>query len=138
MFDKGVIQHSSSPWASPVVLACKKDGSVRFCIDCRKLSEQEGCLPIPRVEDTLDTLAGLHWVSTLDLISGYWQVEMRPEDRQDKTSFYTPERFFEFKVMHFGLCNAAITFRRLMDAVLMDLYEYLYNLKCVFERLASS
>ena len=118
MFDKGVIQHSSSPWASPVVLACKKDGSVRFCIDCRKLSDQE---------DTLDTLAGLRWLSTLDLISRYWQVEMRPD-----------ERFFEFKVMHFGLCNATITFRRLMDAVLMDLYEHLYNLKCVFERLASS
>ena len=154
MLDKDVIQHSSSPWASPVVLARKKDGSVRFCIDYRKLNAvtRKDAYPLPRVDDTLDTLAGSRWFSTLDLISGYWQVEMRPEDRQ-KTAFCTPEGLFEFKVMPFGLCNAPATFQRLMDAVLMGLQwsrclvylddvvvpganfdEHLQNLKCVFER----
>jgi len=71
--------------------------------------------------DTLDTLSGSKWSSTLDLLSGYWQVEMDPGDRE-KTAFSTHDGLFEFKVMPFGLCNAPATFQRLMDLVLAGIF----------------
>lgn len=119
MLTEKVIRPSSSPWASPIVLVKKKDGSIRFCVDYRKVNgvTRKDAYPLPRVDDTLDTLAGAKWFSTLDLVSGYWQVEVKPEDRE-KTAFCTPEGLFEFNVMPFGLCNAPATFQRLMDLVL--------------------
>ena len=122
MLKKNVIQPSTSPWASPIVLVRKKDGSMRFCVDYRKVNAvtRKDAYPLPRVDDTLDTLSGSRWFTTLDLISGYWQVEVNPEDTE-KTAFCTPEGLFEFKVMPFGLCNAPATFQRLMDAVLAGL-----------------
>ena len=110
MLKKDVIQPSSSPWASPIVLVQKKDGSVRFCVDYRKVNAvtRKDAYPLPRVDDTLDTLSGSKWFSTLDLISGYWQVEVDEKDRE-KTAFCMPEGLFEFKVMPFGLCNAPAT-----------------------------
>lgn len=122
MLKKDVIQKSSSPWASPIVLVGKKDGSIRFCVDYRKVNgvTRKDAYPLPRVDDTLDTLSGSKWFSTLDLISGYWQVEVEEKDRE-KTAFCTPDGLFEFKVMPFGLCNAPATFQRLMDMVLAGL-----------------
>ena len=122
MLDQGAIQHSESPWSSPVVLAKKKDGSTRFCIDYRKVNEvtRKDAYPLPRVDDTLDTLVGSKYFSTLDLASGYWQVEVAEND-QPKTAFTTPEGLFQFRVMPFGLCNAPATFQRLMDRVLSGL-----------------
>ena len=122
MLDRAVIQPSCSPWASPVVLVPKKDGSLRFCIDYRKVNSvtRKDAYPLPHVDDTLDTLAGSKWFSTLDLLSGYWQVEVNPYDH-GKMAFCTHEGLFEFPVMPFGLCNAPATFQRLMDAVLAGL-----------------
>lgn len=122
MLEKDVIQPSHSPWSSPIILVRKKDGSMRFCVDYRKVNSvtKKDAYPLPRVDDTLDTLGGTKFFSTLDLASGYWQVEVEEADRQ-KTAFTTPEGLFEFKVMPFGLCNAPATFQRLMDRVLNDL-----------------
>ena len=108
--------HTAIP--KPVVSPHRpRNGKLRFCVDYRKLNAvtRKDAYPIPRIDDTLDNLAGSQWFSTLDLISGYWQVELN--DRQ-KTAFSSPDGLFEFNVMPFGLCNAPATFQRLMDRML--------------------
>ena len=88
MIDHGVVQLSSSPWASPVVLVKKKDGSTRFCVDYRRLNEvtRKDAYPLSRIDSTLDALGGAKYFSTIDLASGYWQVQVDPSD-QEKTAF---------------------------------------------------
>eukprot|EP00118_Oscarella_pearsei_P017903 m.180288 g.180288 ORF g.180288 m.180288 type:complete len:1472 (+) comp39243_c0_seq11:859-5274(+) len=122
MLDTGVIQESRSPWASPVVLVDKKDGSMRFCVDYQKLNHitKKDRYPLPRVDDSLDLLAGNEYFSSLDMQSGYWQIPVTPED-VEKTAFITPVGLFEFLVMPFGLCNAPSSFQRAMDSLLAGL-----------------
>ena len=76
MLSNGFTRHSNNPWASPVIMVKMKDGSLRFCVDFRKLNAAtvKDEHPIPRINDLLDALHGAHWFSTLDLKSGYWQV----------------------------------------------------------------
>ena len=83
ILDQGVIQPSVSPWATPVVLVKKKDGSERFCVDYRKLNSvtRRDSHPIPHVQDTLDCLHGTSYFSCMDLLSGYWQVEVDDESK---------------------------------------------------------
>ena len=122
MLADGIIEPTVSEWAANVVLARKKDGNLRFCIDYRQLNDRtkKDSYPLPRIDECLDALAGGGWFSTLDLRSGYHQVAMDPNDA-DKTAFVTRRGIFKWKVMPFGLCNAPATFQRLMDIVLSGL-----------------
>ena len=119
---QGIIQPCQSDWASNIVLVKKKDGSIRFCVDYRKLNDltRKDAYPLPRIETCLDTLANAAWYSTFDLRSGFHQVAMRPSDA-NKTTFVCHRGTFRFPRMPFGLCNAPATFQRLMDTVLVGL-----------------
>ncbi len=115
----GVIERSQSEWSSPIVLVLKKDGSIRFCIDFRKLNSQSNfdAYPTPRLDDLIECIGKAQYISTLDLCRGYWQVPLAPEARP-YTAFRTPQGLFQFTVMPFGLQGAPATFQRLMDQVL--------------------
>ena len=104
MLTGGQIEPSDSTWSSPVVLVMKKDGGTRFCVDYRRLNDAtvKDAYSLPRIDDTLDMLAGKQWFSTLDLMSGYWQVSLSREARAN-TAFAKHSGLFQFKVMPFGL-----------------------------------
>ena len=122
MLNQGVIEPAASPWASNIVLARKKDGSLRCCIDFRQVNDvtRKDAYPLPKADQCLDAMNGSFWFSTFDLRSGFHQVALAPEDA-DKTAFITRRGLFRFRTMPFGLCNAVATFQRLMDLVLSGL-----------------
>ena len=119
MLERGIIRASNSPWSSPIVLAPKKDGDYRFCVDFRRVNSvtKKDAHPMPRIDEILDQLGGARYFSTLDLASGYWQVPLREED-MEKTAFSVGADHYEFTVMPFGLTNAPATFQRMMGNLL--------------------
>ena len=126
MLKVGLIRKSVSPCVSPVVLVCKKYGSLRFCIDRCKLNSQtiKDAYSLPRIEESLDCLNGAITFTSLDLKAGYWQVEME-ENSISYTAFTVgPLRFYKCIRMPFGLTNDPATFQHLMESCLGD-----YHLK---------
>lgn len=124
MLKAGAIRESRSPFSSNVVLVRKKDKSLRFCIDFRKLNNRtvKDAYALPRIEETIDCLAGSKYFTKLDLRSGYWQVPIKESDKA-KTAFSVgPLGFFECNRMAFGLTNAPATFQRLMERCMGELH----------------
>uniref|UniRef100_A0A8C1GXL0 Gypsy retrotransposon integrase-like protein 1 n=1 Tax=Cyprinus carpio TaxID=7962 RepID=A0A8C1GXL0_CYPCA len=119
----GIIKESRRPYASPIVIARKKNGSVRMCIDYRTLNSRTGPdqYTTPRIDDALDCLSGSKWFSVLDLRSGYYQVEMA-EESKDKTAFICPLGFYQFERMPQGVTGAPATFQRLMEKAVGDMH----------------
>ena len=154
----GLIRPSQSPWSSNIVIARRKNGSVRLCVDFRKLNQRTipDAYAMPRLEDVLDCLHGARYFSVLDMKSGYHQIEME-EDHKQYTAFTAgPLGFFEWNRMPFGLTNAPATYQRMMETMLGDLNhtvcviylddvivfsrtfeEHLANLGRVFDRIGA-
>jgi hypothetical protein len=118
MIENKIIRVSSSPYAAAIVMTLKKDGSLRLCIDYRWLNNItiKDKFPLPRIDDTIEALYGARYFSTLDLISGYWQIEIDEADKH-KTAFICELGLFEFNRMPFGLTNAPSTFQRAMNNI---------------------
>ena len=131
MLKLGVVQPSSSPWSSPVLLVKKSQGNFRLCFDGRKLNSvtKKDAYPLPRVDYILNKLAGARYLSSIDLKSAFWQIPL-DEKSKEKTAFSVPGKgLFEFVVMPFGLNNAPQTQQRLMDRVLgpeLDPHVFVY------------
>lgn len=119
MLSAGIIRPSVLQWSFPIVIASKKDGTPRFCVDYRTLNKvmKADRWPIPLIEEILDELKGSSIFSTLDLFTGYWQVQVA-EQCKEMTTFICREGTFQFEVMPFGLMNAPATFQRMMTTVL--------------------
>ena len=123
MLDIDTIHKPHSPWASTVFLVQKKDGGLMFCIDLRKLNNHtvKDAYSLPQIDETLDSLQGFQWFSSLDLKSGYWQVEMDEESKPLTAFTVGPLGFYECERMPFRLTNTPATFQRLMETCLGDL-----------------
>ena len=151
-----MIWPSNSPWCNAVVLVRKKDRSLRFCIDFRKLNSltvKDSHL-LPRICETLESLTGAAHFSTFDMNSGFWQVPMAKESKQYTAFTLGSMGLYECESMSFGLCNAPPTFQRLMQNCLGELNltycliylddvivfsdtpdEHLQRMRVVFDRL---
>lgn len=123
MLDSGVIRPSTSPWASAVIPIRKKSGELRIVGDMRALNSRtvKDAYPLPRIEETLDMLKGAEWYSTLDLKSGYWQMEIEECDREKTAFTLGPLGLYEYNRLVMGLCGAPASFQRMMNEVLEGL-----------------
>jgi hypothetical protein len=155
MESQGLVEPSISPWSASVVLAKKKDGSPRLCIDYRRLNDvtESDAYPMPDLNKLIRQMRGAKVLSILDLKSGYWQVPLNPNVRK-YSAFRTRRGLYQFRVLPFGLKNSPMTFVRLMNEVLRgyldefvqiylddivifseNLNEHRYHLDKVLERL---
>lgn len=157
LLDLGIVETCESAWTAPVILVPKKTGGIRMCVDYRKLNAitTPDVYPLPRIDDLLHSTGNNAIMSTLDLMAGYYQIRIRPEDK-DKTAFITPFGTYRFNRLPFGLRNAPSTFQRLMDRfrsgipsghllVYLDdlivmstsLHEHIQTLETIFARIST-
>ena len=117
MLDGGTICPSQSPWCNAVVLVRKKDGGLRFCIDFHRLNSRtkKDAYPLPQMQETMESMVGTRFFSTMDLKSGFWQVKMAKDSQQYTTFMVGSMGVYEFLRMLYGLYNAPATFQRLMQ-----------------------
>ena len=108
MLEMGIIRPSGSPWASPIVIFPKPDGTIRFCVDHRKIKMD--AYPIPSMDRMIEKVAAAKYITTLDLTKGYWQIP-REESAIEKSAFITAKGLYEFLVMLFCLKTAPMTFQ---------------------------
>ncbi|XP_041482248.1 uncharacterized protein LOC121429309 [Lytechinus variegatus] len=127
MLRMGVIEKSTSPYASPVVIVKKKDGKNRFCVDYRKINAKTVIdnEPIPNIDQLIADIGDAKYFTKIDLSKGYWQIPVVEEDR-GKTAFVTPDGQYEFLVLPFGMVNAPAVFTRMMRKVLDELPHVLH------------
>lgn len=125
MLDQGVITESRSLWQGPLVVVPKKDGTLRLCVDFRKVNviSRFDAFSMLQISELLDRVGQAKFIFTLDLTKGYWQIPVWKED-QAKTTFRTPWGLYKFKRMPFGLHGAAATFQWLTDWVLAPHQHY--------------
>ena len=123
MLDGGAIRPLKSPWCNTIVLVRKKDGTLQFCIDFRKLNTRtkKDSFPLPRMQETMESMVGARFFSSMDLKSGFWQVRMSEKSRQYTDFTVGSLGVYEFLRMPYGLCNAPATFQRLMQNCLGEL-----------------
>ena len=117
MLDGGAIRPSKSPWCNAIVLVQKKDGTLRFCIDFQKLYSRtkKDLFPLPCMQETMESMVGARFFSSMDLKSGFWQVRMSEKSWQYTAFAVGRLGVYEFLRMPYGLCNAPATFQRLMQ-----------------------
>ncbi|PAA77512.1 hypothetical protein BOX15_Mlig028235g4 [Macrostomum lignano] len=158
LLEHDLIEPSESEWSCPIVLARKKSGEFRFCCDFRQLNNKtkKDSFPLPLIQESLESLAGNMYFSTLDMVGAYWSVKVRETDRE-KLAFRTHDGLFQWKVLPFGVTNGPACFQRIMQKILGDyaykfalLYlddvictgrnfeEMLRNLELIFSRLADA
>ena len=139
LLEHGVIEESVSPYAAPIVLIRKKDKSLRLCVDYRRVNEVtvKDAFPLPRIQNTLDALAGAQSFSFFDLSAGYHQIRVRTEDKA-KTAFVTPFGHYQYIRCPMGLTNSPATFQRFMEKVFSDHIFVTYWciwMTCCFQRV---
>ncbi|CAF4235885.1 unnamed protein product, partial [Rotaria sp. Silwood2] len=119
LLDRGQIEESTSPWSSPIVLVKKKDKTMRFCIDYRRLNAItiKDAFPLPRIDEIFDQLSDATYYTKFDFKSGYFQVPLSKEDRP-KTAFSTRDNHYQFTVLPQGISNGPATFQRVINHIL--------------------
>ena len=122
MLKNDIIEESQSNWSSPCILVPKHDDGFRFCTDFRKINDKtkSDSFPIPRIADCIDQIGNAKFVSTFDMLKGYWQVPLTQRAREI-SAFVTPSGLYQYKVMPFGMKNAPATFQRMVNKLVRDI-----------------
>ena len=122
MLYDGIIEPNQNSWSSQCVLVAKPDGSVRFCTDSRKVNSvtKTDFHPIPRMDDCIDRLGKVTYITKLDLLKGYWCIPLT-ERAKEVSAFVTTHGFYQYRVMSFGMKNSQVTFQRMMNHCLRNL-----------------
>ena len=139
MLKNDIIEESQSNWSSPCILVPKHDSGFRFCTDFRKVNvkTKSDSFPIPRIDDCIDQIGNAKFVSTFDMLKGYWQVPLTHRAREI-SAFVTPSGLYQYKVMPFGMKNAPATFQRMVNKLVRDndnWSDHIHQIKRFFQEM---